>query len=120
MQLMSRFLGVRLSDTVVGLQIHGTCLGHQLLHILVSNVSRNDLLVDTDSVAHPSTLDWTDNAAKSRLAGDMPVSRRTFTCGIEPATWLTGGEFASKRQLPNVVYLGMSHLAIITVGYVGL
>lgn len=25
--------------------IHGTCLGFQLLHILASNVSRNDLLV---------------------------------------------------------------------------
>ena len=35
------------------MQIHGTCLGFQLLHILASNVSRNDLLVDTDSVAHP-------------------------------------------------------------------
>jgi hypothetical protein len=26
-------------------QIHGTCLGFQLLHILASNISRNDLLV---------------------------------------------------------------------------
>ncbi|KAJ9526302.1 hypothetical protein QJQ45_009791 [Haematococcus lacustris] len=36
--------------------IHGTCLGFQLLHILASNISRNVLLVDTDSVAHPTTL----------------------------------------------------------------
>lgn len=44
--------------------IHGTCLGFQLLHILASNVSRNDLLVDTDSVAHASTLKLTPEAEK--------------------------------------------------------
>jgi gamma-glutamyl hydrolase len=42
--------------------IHGTCLGHQLLHILESNVSRNYLLVDTDSVAHPTTLEFTGDS----------------------------------------------------------
>lgn len=52
--------------------IHGTCLGHQLLHILQSNVSRNDLLVDTDSVAHPSTLIWTPEAKTSRLFKTLP------------------------------------------------
>ncbi|KAG2450314.1 hypothetical protein HYH02_004819 [Chlamydomonas schloesseri] len=51
--------------------IHGTCLGFQLLHILASNISRNDLLVDTDSVAHPSTLIWTPEAAGSRLFGGL-------------------------------------------------
>ncbi|GIL92877.1 hypothetical protein Vretimale_14806 [Volvox reticuliferus] len=51
--------------------IHGTCLGFQLLHILASNISRNDLLVDTDSVAHPSTLIWQPAAADSRLFGGM-------------------------------------------------
>ena len=44
--------------------IHGTCLGHQLLHILESNVSRNYLLVDTDSVAHPTTLEFTGEPQK--------------------------------------------------------
>lgn len=52
--------------------IHGICLGHQLLHILVSNVSRNDILVDTDSVAHPSTLQLTAAAATSDFFGDLP------------------------------------------------
>ena len=51
--------------------IHGTCLGHQLLHILVSNVSRNDLLVDTDAVAHPATLDWAPARATSKLFGGL-------------------------------------------------
>ncbi|GIL44397.1 hypothetical protein Vafri_1876 [Volvox africanus] len=51
--------------------IHGTCLGFQLLHILASNISRNDLLVDTDSVAHASTLIWQPSAADSRLFGGM-------------------------------------------------
>lgn len=51
--------------------IWGTCLGFQLLHILVSNVSRNDLLVDTDSVAHPTTLNFTAQAAGSKLFGGM-------------------------------------------------
>jgi len=54
-------------------QIHGTCLGFQLLHILVSNVSRNDLLIETDSVAHPSTLIWTGNEKDSRMFKDLPV-----------------------------------------------
>ncbi|KAG1661191.1 hypothetical protein FOA52_005997 [Chlamydomonas sp. UWO 241] len=36
--------------------IHGTCLGFQLLHILASNVSRNDLLIETNSTSHAATL----------------------------------------------------------------
>lgn len=51
--------------------IHGTCLGFQLLHILASNVSRNVLLVDTDSVSHASTLDWAPGADRSRLFGGL-------------------------------------------------
>jgi len=39
----------------------------------VSNVSRNDLLVDTDSVAHLSTLDWTDATDDSRMFGRLPA-----------------------------------------------
>eukprot|EP00195_Chlamydomonas_chlamydogama_P004992 CAMPEP_0202904808 /NCGR_PEP_ID=MMETSP1392-20130828/31165_1 /ASSEMBLY_ACC=CAM_ASM_000868 /TAXON_ID=225041 /ORGANISM="Chlamydomonas chlamydogama, Strain SAG 11-48b" /LENGTH=315 /DNA_ID=CAMNT_0049592621 /DNA_START=102 /DNA_END=1049 /DNA_ORIENTATION=+ len=55
--------------------IHGTCLGHQLLHILASNVSRNDLLVETDSVAHPATLIFPPGAArKSRSFSGMPYT----------------------------------------------
>jgi gamma-glutamyl hydrolase len=60
------------------LQIHGTCLGFQLLHILVSNVSRNDLLIETDSVAHPSTLLWTGKEKDSRMFKDLPV--HTASC----------------------------------------
>jgi gamma-glutamyl hydrolase len=52
--------------------IHGTCLGFQLLHILVSNVSRNDLLIETDSVAHAATLQWTAAGKSSRLFKGMP------------------------------------------------
>ncbi|KAL4858871.1 Gamma-glutamyl hydrolase A [Chlorella vulgaris] len=51
--------------------IHGTCLGFQLLHILEANVSFTDLLVDTDSVAHPYTLDFTDAAASSTMFGGL-------------------------------------------------
>ncbi|GFH25699.1 folate gamma-glutamyl hydrolase [Haematococcus lacustris] len=58
--------------------IHGTCLGFQLLHILASNISRNVLLVDTDSVAHPTTLKfWGNDAAdNSRMFASMPVHLR--------------------------------------------
>lgn len=51
--------------------IHGTCLGFQLLQILVSNVSRNYLLVDTDSVSHPTTLQFTQEAASSKMFGGL-------------------------------------------------
>ncbi|PSC69860.1 gamma-glutamyl hydrolase [Micractinium conductrix] len=47
--------------------IHGTCLGFQLLHILEANVSFTQLLVDTDSVAHPYTLDFSEGAANSTM-----------------------------------------------------
>lgn len=53
--------------------IHGTCLGHQLLHILASNVSRNDLLVETDAVTHPTTMDLTAAANTSRPFKAMPA-----------------------------------------------
>ncbi len=55
-------------------QIWGTCLGFQLLHLLPSNISRNVLLVDTDSVSHATTLDWSDYASKSRMFGNLDVS----------------------------------------------
>lgn len=40
----------------------------------MSNVSRNDLLIETDSVAHPSTLLWTGKEKDSRMFKDLPVS----------------------------------------------
>ncbi len=57
-------------------QIHGTCLGFQLLHILASNVSRNDLLVETDSVAHASTLEFLPGAESSYMFGSMSTELR--------------------------------------------
>jgi gamma-glutamyl hydrolase len=51
--------------------IHGTCLGFQLLQILVSNVSRDDLLIDTDSVAHATTLEFSPEAMTSKLFSTM-------------------------------------------------
>jgi gamma-glutamyl hydrolase len=51
--------------------IWGTCLGFQLLHILESNVSFTQLLVDTDSVAQPTTLDFTDKASSSYMFSSM-------------------------------------------------
>ena len=41
---------VQYNKNMRALQIHGTCLGHQLLQILVANQSYVDLLVLTDSV----------------------------------------------------------------------
>jgi gamma-glutamyl hydrolase len=55
--------------------IWGTCLGHQLLQILATNISRNDLLVETDAVGHPTTLEFVggaEAAAKSVLFKDLP------------------------------------------------
>lgn len=51
--------------------IHGTCLGFQLLHILESNVSFTRLLVDTDAVAHATTLDLTQHAPDSAMLSGM-------------------------------------------------
>jgi hypothetical protein len=50
----------------------------------VSNVSRNDLLVETDSVAHPATLKWTGAENNSRMFGGLPVSARVcvHACGM--------------------------------------
>lgn len=65
------------ADALLGLeflQIHGTCLGFQLLHILASNVSRNVLLVETDSTSHATTLDWAAGAKDSYLLKTLPVS----------------------------------------------
>jgi hypothetical protein len=76
-------------------QIHGTCLGFQLLHILVSNVSRNDLLVETDSVTQPSTLIWPANGAEksSRMFGTLPVSNAFFSAAV---SWLRDYRVACK------------------------
>lgn len=68
---------LQLADALLGLkslQIHGTCLGFQLLHILASNVSRNVLLVETDSTSHATTLDWAAGAKDSYLLKTLPVS----------------------------------------------
>ncbi|GAX73090.1 hypothetical protein CEUSTIGMA_g543.t1 [Chlamydomonas eustigma] len=51
--------------------IWGTCLGFQLLHILPSNVSRNVLLVETDSVSHATTLELNHDADSSRMFGGL-------------------------------------------------
>ena len=51
--------------------IHGTCLGFQLLHILEVEAHFEDLLVDTDSVAHASTLEWAPGAARSWMFSGM-------------------------------------------------
>lgn len=53
--------------------IHGTCLGHQLLHILASNISRNVLLVETDAVTQPSTLLFAPAANASRTFKNLPA-----------------------------------------------
>lgn len=74
-------LSLVLVVVVVCVQIHGTCLGFQLLHILVSNISRNDLLIETDSVAHPSTLEFTGAAKTSRFFAQLPVSTSHTAAG---------------------------------------
>lgn len=56
--------------------LHGTCLGFQLLHILASNVSRNILLVDTDSTSHATTLQFASGADRSRMFGGMSPELR--------------------------------------------
>mmetsp|Transcript_28012 Transcript_28012/g.75667 ORF Transcript_28012/g.75667 Transcript_28012/m.75667 type:complete len:381 (+) Transcript_28012:150-1292(+) len=69
---------VQANDAGDPFPIYGTCLGFQLLHILASNVSRNDLLVDTDSTSHATTLKfWNKQAAEESLMfGDMPEKLR--------------------------------------------
>eukprot|EP00798_Chlamydomonas_sp_ICE-L_P027707 gene27707-7350_t len=69
-------MAVEANDNGEVFPIHGTCLGFQLLHILVSNISRNDLLVDTNSTSHPTTLEWTDAADDSNMFRGMDASLR--------------------------------------------
>ncbi|GAX73089.1 hypothetical protein CEUSTIGMA_g542.t1 [Chlamydomonas eustigma] len=54
--------------------IWGTCLGFQLLHLLPSNISRNVVLIDTDSVSHASTLDWSPYASSSHMFGGIETT----------------------------------------------
>jgi hypothetical protein len=54
-------------------QIWGTCLGFQLLHLLPSNISRNVVLIETNSVSHASTLDWSPYATSSHMFGGIEV-----------------------------------------------
>ncbi|KAK9833340.1 hypothetical protein WJX81_007993 [Elliptochloris bilobata] len=51
--------------------VWGTCLGHQLLQVLATNASFEELLVETDAVSHPSTLEFTPQAATSKVFGTM-------------------------------------------------
>ncbi|DBA85682.1 hypothetical protein WJX77_001899 [Trebouxia sp. C0004] len=51
--------------------VWGTCLGHQLQMILTANVDFNDLLITTDAVAHPSTLNFYGESNYSRLFKEM-------------------------------------------------
>jgi gamma-glutamyl hydrolase len=60
--------------------IHGTCLGFQLLHILESNISFTRLLVDTDAVAHATTLDLTPHAADSAMLAGMDKASALLRC----------------------------------------
>lgn len=48
----------------------------------MSNVSRNYLLVDTDSVSHPTTLQFRPEAAASKMFGGMRVSGRVPPCEV--------------------------------------
>lgn len=56
--------------------IHGTCLGHQLLHILVANADRDTLLVETDAVQNPNILNFSAAAANSAYFGHMAPELR--------------------------------------------
>lgn len=56
--------------------IWGTCLGFQLLHILESNVSFTELLIDTDSVAQASTIEFSESAESSAMFGTLPSALR--------------------------------------------
>ncbi|EIE19350.1 class I glutamine amidotransferase-like protein [Coccomyxa subellipsoidea C-169] len=51
--------------------VWGTCLGHQLLQILAANTSYNELLVQTDAVSHPSTVEFSDVAKSSKAFATM-------------------------------------------------
>lgn len=51
--------------------IHGTCLGHQLLHILLTNADRDTVLIETDSVQNANILNFTKAAADSMYFADM-------------------------------------------------
>lgn len=63
--------------------IHGTCLGHQLLHVLLTNASRDVVLVETDSVQNPNILNFTHQAANSLYFGNM--NSELFQRAADPA-----------------------------------
>jgi gamma-glutamyl hydrolase len=51
--------------------VWGTCLGHQLQMIMTANADFNDLLITTDAVSHPSTLNFTQEGLQTMAFKDM-------------------------------------------------
>lgn len=67
--------------------IWGTCLGFQLLQMLMGDVMRDELLVPTDSVDHATTLTFTDAGQRSKLLGTLDP--RLFAIASDPAYNIT-------------------------------
>lgn len=75
------------NDAGTPFPIWGTCLGHQLLQIIVTGAHFEDLLVKTDAVSQPSTLNLTAAAKASRLFGDLYEERPTLVQKLGDPAW---------------------------------
>ena len=75
------------NDAGTPFPIWGTCLGHQLLQIIVTGAHFGDLLVETDAVSQPSTLNLTAAAPASRLFADLYEERPTLVAKLGDPAW---------------------------------
>jgi len=70
--------------------IWGTCLGHQLLQIIVTKAHFGDLLVETDAVSMPAPLGFTEQAQNSRIWSRLFEERPLLAAKIsDPALNIT-------------------------------
>ena len=68
-------------------QIWGTCLGHQLLQILVTGAHFDDILVPTDAVSHPTVLHFTPDAPASTMFGSLMQERPALAARLGDPAW---------------------------------
>jgi gamma-glutamyl hydrolase len=80
-------MAVASNDAGVPFPIWGTCLGHQLLQIIVTGAHFGDILVETDAVSHPTTLNFTEAAKASRMWGALFEERPTLVDKLSSPAW---------------------------------
>ena len=80
-------MAVKANEAGTPFPIWGTCLGHQLLQIIVTQAHFDDLLVPTDAVSHPSILKFTDAAPTSKVWAPLWEERPTLVDKLASPAW---------------------------------